>query len=81
MVFDVRRNASGAIIVAFSYACLGKLLGTERFSFNALARTGNHTRAQIEALVESANASTGGALDLRGLRYSDAAAYHKCGML
>ena len=66
---------------AFSYACLGKLLGSERFSFNVLARSDRETRDQIEALVAGANASTRGALELGGLRYADEAAYHKCGML
>lgn len=81
MIFDVRRNASGTIDVAFSYACLGRILGSERFSFNVLARTDQLERGQIEALVRMANASTGGTLELGGLRFSDAAAYRGCGML
>ena len=56
-------------------------MGSERFSFNVLARSDRVTRDQIEALVARANASTGGALELGGLRYADEAAYHNCGML
>ena len=81
MVFHVRRNASLKVDAAFSYACLGRILGTERFSFNVLTRTDRLERGQIEALVATANASTGGMLEMDGLRYSDEAAYQQCGML
>ena len=84
MVFDVQRNESGAIDVVFTYACLGKvppLVGKELFSFNILARSNRATRSQIEALAARANATTGGVLEMGGLRVNDVDAYHACGML
>ena len=84
MVFDVSRNAAGAIDAVFLYACLGKLIpivGRSKFSFNVLHRSNRLARAEIDALVAHANVTTAGMLELTGLRYNDVASYHTCGMI
>ena len=45
------------------------------------ARSPTWQQEDIEALVEAANKSTGGRLDMSGMRFNDADAYHSCGML
>ena len=80
---SVQRDASGAISTAFPYACLGKLpvVGTPLFSFNILSRSPRWNLTDIQGLVAGANATTSGRLDMDGMRFNDAAAYHKCGMI
>ena len=76
----MQRDASGRISHAYTYACLGKILGKEKFSFNLLSRTHDLDQQHIEELVDVATSKVKmGAMDLSGMRYNDAAAYTKCG--
>lgn len=80
-IFDVHRDASGAISTALTYACLGQIpiVGKQFFSFNVLARSSAWALADIQALVARASAATAGRLDVRGMRFNDEAAYRSCG--
>ena len=60
MIFHVTRDESGALDVAFTYACLGRIGLKERFSFNILARSGSYSTDEIEAMVQTVNASAAG---------------------
>lgn len=80
-IFHVERDASNRIEYAYGYACLGKIFGQEKFSFNVLSRDHKLSTPQIQALISKVNQTIpAGSMDLSGMRYNDAAAYTKCGV-
>jgi len=81
-VFRIERDetlASKPIVRAYTYACLGKILGEEKFSFNVLSRSYEFDRPAIEQLVQKATASVpAGVMDTDGLRYNTQEEFNKC---
>ena len=43
MIFKVDRDEAGEITRVYTYACVGKILGHELFSFNVLARDNSYS--------------------------------------
>lgn len=84
MVFQASYVGS-SMDTAFTYACLGRLpvppFGSPKFSFNLLSRSPRWNASDIQSLIADANATTGGVLDVEGMRISDEADYASCGML
>jgi hypothetical protein len=62
----------------YTYACLGSMLGKDRFSFNLLASTTDYEIPEIQAYVQAANRTTSGILDVAGVRFSDKSGYATC---
>ena len=85
MIFQASYAGDGFMDMAFTYACLGRLpvppLGSEKFSFNILSRSTHWNTSDIQCLIADANASTGGVLDIEGVRICDEATYASCGMV
>ena len=52
MIFKVDRDEAGEITRVYTYACVGKILGHELFSFNVLARDNSYSLEQIEDLIK-----------------------------
>ena len=77
-VFEAGYDDDGALDLALTYACIA---GEKLFSFNVLSRSNGWQAGDVEALVASANATTGGVLRVDGMRIADQEAYMQCGML
>ena len=77
MIFEAAYTG-GVMDLALTYACLGRL--QPKFSFNVLSRSNRWNVSDVRALIHDANSSTGGALDVEGIRISDGDTYAECGM-
>ena len=81
MVFDVKRDADGRTSEMHIYACLGRIppgIGPVVFSYLLYTRQPIATNAEIEQLVAPDRAA--GVFDLRNLVYTNATAWHTCGV-
>ena len=80
-MFHVERadTADKPIIRAYTYACLGKILGSEKFSFNVLSRSHDLEQAGIENLIPGIHATALSQMDRTGMRYNVASTCKACG--
>ncbi|GMH96298.1 hypothetical protein TrST_g8475 [Triparma strigata] len=77
-LFAVDRDEDGNEAVVYSYACLGKILGKERFSFNVLSKSKDYDEADIQKLIDEVVAKVDVELDTDGIRFSTKDDYEHC---
>lgn len=83
MIFEAQYNERGEMVLAMTYACLGRLLpvppiGEPKFSFNVLSRRRNWTTSDLREVVANATKATQGLLDVANVRFADQQTYDSC---
>jgi len=76
--FAVDRDSKGEESVLYTYACLGKILGKERFSFNVLSKSKEYEEEEIQEMIDRVKEKVNVKLDTDKIRFSTKEDYKKC---
>eukprot|EP00039_Didymoeca_costata_P021002 m.343071 g.343071 ORF g.343071 m.343071 type:complete len:212 (+) comp22312_c0_seq1:87-722(+) len=78
-IFHLDRDpTTKEIMRVYTYACLGRILGNNLFSYNILARKNNYTDVEIKNLVTLSTIGKSQYFDLSGIRYNNISTYNSC---
>jgi len=84
MLFDIKRNAKGEVIMMHFYACLGKLIpgvGHDLYSYLLYSRDPTLSEAYIKSLVNLDNRTHPGAFELAGYVTTGPQQWSQCGVI
>lgn len=84
MLFDIKRNAKGDVVMMHFYACLGKLVpifGPDVYSYLLYSRDPTISEAYIKSYVNKDNNTHPGAFELDGYVVTGPANWTRCGVI